>query len=328
MMLVCFTAIQICKLSSVKCEIVRTLLAGLGSFSLVCFLSIDRRQTLSSMKYDREAMLVNMPAAIDSGRNEGERLRHGEIAPPATTPQDGNNDEASSSRSSDKIDGADNLDDVDEETKAQARRPRRHRWDAVQTDFKAAPRDIEHDHTHRQHLPSWLSRFFSAFLSLPIISAIARYLSGPSDVNRRRQPRLWRLPVLDTFIEPHLVRWTRWARRPELLYVFLLAWLLGFTFLARAAWYNSSTGDNGTDSWISGTAAYWGRNDACGLNGASCGPFEGYTASYRCPSRVASDRLLNYRTSVDPDCRSRAQAYRIYSDYAALGRNKSSLNLW
>jgi hypothetical protein len=169
------------------------------------------------------------------------------------------------------------------------------RWRAVNTSFKQLSVEGD-DHTHRQHVPDWLSRFFSLVLSLPIISRIARYLSGPADLNARRQPRLRHIPILDTLVEPYLVRSTRWARRPEYLYIFLLAWFLGFTFLARAAWYNSSAGDN---TWISGTTTYWGRNDACGLDGASCGPFEGYTASYRCPSRVASTQLLNYRTRVE-----------------------------
>jgi hypothetical protein len=57
-------------------------------------------------------------------------------------------------------------------------------------------------------------------------------------------------------------------RSPVVLWVFLLAWFLGLTFLTRAAWYNSANGGS-DDSWLSGTSTYWQRNDECGLGGQS-----------------------------------------------------------
>ena len=180
----------------------------------------------------------------------------------------------------------------------QRRRPRPHRWDVVVSTFKTPLDRYEHadDHTNRQYLPSFLARFFAALLSLRIIAPVSRFLSGPRDPSLRRQPRLRRLPVLDTHVEPLLYRYTRWFSHPLVLWAFLLAWFLGTTFLARAAWWNSSAGED--VGWLSGTSVYWSRNDACGLDGSACGPFEGFTASYRCPSKVASTRLLNYRTYV------------------------------
>ena len=187
--------------------------------------------------------------------------------------------------------------DVELEQASPSRLRRRpHRWDGVDSTFKTPLDRYEHadDHTNRQYLPPFLARLFVALLSLPVIAPISRFLSGPRDPSLRRQPRLRRLPILDTHIEPLLYRYTRWFSHPLILWIFLLAWFLGTTFLARAAWWNSSAGED--VGWLGGTSVYWSRNDACGLDGSGCGPFEGFTASYRCPSKVASTRLLNYRT--------------------------------
>lgn len=256
-------------------------------------------------RHDRDATLVGSsgrPASADADLEAGEILpvmqRGGVVANGEQGSYGAATATATPETASDSGDKQLQLQDgdidvlpKDGDDRDRARAPR----NAVRSSFTSPPDDTIDDHTHRQYVPPWLSRFFSILLNLPLIAPIARYLSGPSDVAARRRPRLWRIPVLDTLIEPTLFRWTRWAHRPEYLYVFLLAWFLGFTFLARAAWYNSTAGAN---SWIDGTTTYWGKDDACGLNGENCGPFEGFTASYRCPSRVASTQLLNYRTSV------------------------------
>lgn len=126
------------------------------------------------------------------------------------------------------------------------------------------PADPADDHTNHQSMPSFLSRPLLSFLKLPIVRPIANYIKGPP-LQDCRPPRLWTIPFLER-TEKHFIRYTsyRWTRSPVLLWVFLLAWFLGLTFLTRAAWYNSANGGT-EDSWLSGTSTYWQRNDACGL---------------------------------------------------------------
>jgi len=126
------------------------------------------------------------------------------------------------------------------------------------------PADPADDHTKHQSMPSFLSRPLLAFLQLPIVRPIATYIKGPP-LEDCKPPRLWRIAFLEK-TEKQFIRYTspRWMKSPVVLWVFLLAWFLGLTFLTRAAWYNSANG--GSDgSWLSGTSTYWQRNDECGL---------------------------------------------------------------
>lgn len=127
------------------------------------------------------------------------------------------------------------------------------------------PYTPEEDHTNKQYLTPFLLRLYTATLSLRYIKPVATYLSGPSR-STSSQPRLCSgrpFSYTDDYIEKPLVRYTRWTRYPLVLWGFLLAWFLGFTFLARAAWWNASVG--GDVQWLDGTSTYWQRNDGCGL---------------------------------------------------------------
>lgn len=192
----------------------------------------------------------------------------------------------------------------------------RGRADKIGPQWKS-PFQPEENHTNPQYLPSFIRRSATSFISLPVMKPIWNYISGGQSSQRSisSQPRLWNFKYIDKYIELPLYRYTKkWSRYPLVLWLFLLAWFLGFTFLARAAWWNSGVGNN--VEWLSGTSTYWQRNDGCGLgrllehvrimktrpanvyilaDGQNCAPFEGFTASYRCPSKVASTRLLNYR---------------------------------
>lgn len=118
------------------------------------------------------------------------------------------------------------------------------------------------DHTNHLHLPHSLATPLARFLSLPIVRPIAHYVAGPSK-SECRPPRLWRIGLFDR-IEGYLVRYTRVIRRHSwIIVLFLLAWFLGLTFLARAAWYHASPGED--LAWLDGTSTYWQRNDGCGL---------------------------------------------------------------
>ena len=119
------------------------------------------------------------------------------------------------------------------------------------------------DNTHHQYLPSFISKPLLFLLGLPIVRPTARYLAGPPKF-QQRQPRLWKIPFLDA-IERVRFKYTQWTRFPWVLWVFLLAWFLGTTFLTRAAWYTSNGIGADSSSWLGGTDTYWLRNDGCGL---------------------------------------------------------------
>ncbi|BGP13769.1 hypothetical protein JCM10213v2_001707 [Rhodosporidiobolus nylandii] len=76
--------------------------------------------------------------------------------------------------------------------------------------------------------------------------------------------------------------------------IFLLAWLLGLTFLARKSFFTSSTAV-GAPTWIDSTTTFWSRNDGCGLNGTACEPFSDSSLVFRCPAATLSAKLLNQR---------------------------------
>lgn len=131
-----------------------------------------------------------------------------------------------------------------------------------------SPSEPSEDHTNPQYLPPFLLRFFTSVLSLPYINRISTFLQGGPSTSREtsHQPRLWSFRFIDQYIEKPLVRYTKWTRHPLVLWIFLLAWFLGTTFLARAAWWNANVGSN--VQWLDGTSTYWQRNDGCGLGGS------------------------------------------------------------
>lgn len=125
----------------------------------------------------------------------------------------------------------------------------------------------------------------------PRLSRAIFYLSGPSP------------PITETSLKPFLPRieslFNRLfrplvARRTFLVPLFLIAWFLGFTFLVRASYFNSST-SAGEPSFIVGDATYWSANDGCDLNGARCEPFTDSSFLFRCPGQTLALELLNNR---------------------------------
>lgn len=134
------------------------------------------------------------------------------------------------------------------------------------------------DHTNPQYLPPILLRFFNSILALPYINRVASYISGPSRTTSH-QPRLWSFRYIDQYFERPLLRYThKWTKYPIVLWIFLIAWFLGTTFIARAAWWNANVG--GSDiTWLDGTSTYWQRNDGCGL---------GKLLSLSCPTFIQS----------------------------------------
>ncbi|KAK4704548.1 hypothetical protein P7C70_g1654, partial [Phenoliferia sp. Uapishka_3] len=140
----------------------------------------------------------------------------------------------------------------------------------------------------RIHLANGWDSFLHAH---PRISKAVTYASGPSPpvVETSIKPFLWRTEVFfSRQLRPlHLVR-------HFLVPTFLLAWLLGFIFLVRSSYFNSST-SQGAPNWVGATDSFWDKDDSCGLNGTFCTPFSGSSLIFRCPAQTLDVKLLNNR---------------------------------
>lgn len=104
------------------------------------------------------------------------------------------------------------------------------------------------------------------------------------------------LPKVEGFFDRRLRFMKSWRR--VITPIFMLAWLLAFTFLVRASFFTSST-NVGTPNFIDATTTYWTRDDTCGLNGTQCEPFSDSSFVFRCPSQTTNVELLNTRVIGD-----------------------------
>ncbi|EST04857.1 Protein of unknown function DUF1308 [Kalmanozyma brasiliensis GHG001] len=89
----------------------------------------------------------------------------------------------------------------------------------------------------------------------------------------------------------------------SLLCLVYIAWTIGFAYLAKSLWYQSSVvGFDGvarSPAFLSCTSTYWLRNAGCGLDGQDCEPFftpDGQVGqNFRCPADCIDVTLLNPR---------------------------------
>ncbi|KAI3489057.1 hypothetical protein L1887_46815 [Cichorium endivia] len=114
---------------------------------------------------------------------------------------------------------------------------------------------------------------------------------------------------MDSNVPPGLAWWrsvTADFKFNRLHWIALVAmcvgWILGFAFLAKALWYESSLTIDGVEStpaFLSCTSTYWLRNGECGIDGEACAPFYTPTAEagqpFRCPAQCVDVTLLNPR---------------------------------
>jgi hypothetical protein len=137
---------------------------------------------------------------------------------------------------------------------------------------------------------------------------------------RLTDPLAWKQPPETTYgfgggdeMDPHLPPGLAWWRSVtadfkfnKLHWIALVAvyvgWILGFAFLAKALWYESSLTIDGVEStpaFLSCTSTYWLRNGECGIDGEACAPFYTPTAEagqpFRCPAQCVDVTLLNPR---------------------------------
>ncbi|GAA5913559.1 uncharacterized protein JCM6883_004458 [Sporobolomyces salmoneus] len=152
----------------------------------------------------------------------------------------------------------------------------------------------------------WQQRFDDYLTRLhernPRIGRSLLWLRGPSPAHIETQFLPFPLPILGSLFlrfertsTSFLAPMQRHRRVTTPLY--FLAWLLAFTFLVRASFFDSSSSSTDSQpSWVVSTSTFWTRNDGCGVNGTECEPFEGWNYSFRCPGQTLATKLLNYRT--------------------------------
>lgn len=91
-------------------------------------------------------------------------------------------------------------------------------------------------------------------------------------------------------LESPFIRVTRPLGRSWIFVLFVVAWIIGFSFLTREQAFRIPA-----EYFTTCTATFWGRDASCGLNGESCLPFDNATFSGRCPAQCDSVQLLNPR---------------------------------
>ncbi|KAH0612335.1 uncharacterized protein H6S33_010387 [Morchella sextelata] len=86
--------------------------------------------------------------------------------------------------------------------------------------------------------------------------------------------------------------------RAALLGLFWFVWLTTFVAVVHNSRFRSRV-DGVTPYMASCADTMWAKNNGCGLDGASCGPFQNYTQPFRCPAQCARTHVLNPRVVGD-----------------------------
>ncbi|KAF7306792.1 LCCL domain-containing protein [Mycena indigotica] len=93
-------------------------------------------------------------------------------------------------------------------------------------------------------------------------------------------------------IESSFLRATRILSSHWLLFAVLAAgYIVSFAFFARAQFFQTPS-----DAFIGCTSTFWLMNNGCGLDGASCAPFNDSSFDFRCPAQCSGTILANPRT--------------------------------
>ncbi|MCO5599897.1 hypothetical protein L7F22_054004 [Adiantum nelumboides] len=84
----------------------------------------------------------------------------------------------------------------------------------------------------------------------------------------------------------------------------LIGWVLGFSFLSKALWYEGSVvtseGISSDTVFYGCTTTFWSANSQCGYNGQSCAPFSASSPfNFRCPANCQTTVLGSRRAVGD-----------------------------
>lgn len=89
-----------------------------------------------------------------------------------------------------------------------------------------------------------------------------------------------------------------------LLALTLIGWVLGFSFLSKALWYEGSVvtsdGTRSDTTFYGCTTTFWSANSQCGYNGQLCAPFSASSPyNFRCPANCQTTTLGSPRAVGD-----------------------------
>ncbi|KAF2966193.1 hypothetical protein GQX73_g7367 [Xylaria multiplex] len=133
-----------------------------------------------------------------------------------------------------------------------------------------------------------------------VTDTVVRWIKGP------QTPRIWKIEPFFPGIQhapPHLLERVLPAKKHRLwlFFAFFAAWILTFALVFWKGQVASEIEGWGEPSLISCGAAYWSKNNGCGIDGVDCRPFTNSSFAFRCPGNCASYRVLNPRAVGDQE---------------------------
>ncbi|KAJ2973717.1 hypothetical protein NUW58_g8866 [Xylaria curta] len=133
-----------------------------------------------------------------------------------------------------------------------------------------------------------------------VTGTVVRWIKGPQN------PRIWKIDPFFPAIQHaplRLVERVLPAKRHRLwlFFAFFAAWILTFALVFWQGQLASEIEGWGEPSDIGCTASYWSKNNACGIDGVDCRPFENSSFAFKCPGGCASTRVLNPRAVGDQE---------------------------
>ncbi|KAI0396755.1 hypothetical protein F5Y17DRAFT_417683 [Xylariaceae sp. FL0594] len=121
---------------------------------------------------------------------------------------------------------------------------------------------------------------------------VYRWTAGPA------APRIWQIQPLYPKIQHaplRLLDRVLPSRRHRifLFLAYMAAWILTFALVYWKGESASVLGDWGDPTDIGCGLSYWDKNNACGIDGVDCRPFDNSSFAFRCPANCDTYRVLN-----------------------------------
>ncbi|KAI0009068.1 hypothetical protein F4779DRAFT_584451 [Xylariaceae sp. FL0662B] len=131
-------------------------------------------------------------------------------------------------------------------------------------------------------------------------TSAVRWINGPPN------PKVWKiepfLPVVQHTPLRLLDKFIPQRKHQILLYMgYVVVWIITFAMVMWRGQVASEIPTWGQPQDIGCGAAYWSRNNLCGLDGVDCRPFNGSGFAFRCPANCAGYKVLNPRAVGDQE---------------------------
>ncbi|KYK56785.1 LCCL domain containing protein [Drechmeria coniospora] len=147
------------------------------------------------------------------------------------------------------------------------------------------PRFVQDEHAWKRWkwVPYPVRRFIKAFV---------KWSHGPPNAHPYRIKPL--LPVVQEYPLFLVDRFLpRRKHRFWLLFLYFSLWLVTFVLVKRQGTIVSEVAGWGQPQAIGCSAAYWGTDNTCGLDGNACRPFADSGFAFRCPANCEALHVLN-----------------------------------